>query len=79
MSGYPDGTFRPNAVLTRAEAVSTLNRIMGVKPVEEETKKVEKDVVIDQSGTKLKDQTIEGNLTISEKVGKGNVTLSNVE
>ncbi|MCQ4935282.1 S-layer homology domain-containing protein, partial [Anaerotignum propionicum] len=79
MSGYPDGTFRPNAVLTRAEAVSTLNRIMGVKPVEEETKKVEKDVVIDQSGTKLKDQTIEGNLTISDKVGNGKVTLSNVE
>ncbi|SHF09234.1 S-layer homology domain-containing protein, partial [Anaerotignum propionicum] len=79
MSGYPDGTFRPNAVLTRAEAVSTLNRIMGVKPVEEETKKTEKDVVIDESGTKLKDQTIEGNLTISDKVGKGKVTLSNVE
>ncbi|WP_304508981.1 S-layer homology domain-containing protein, partial [Anaerotignum sp.] len=78
MSGYPDGSFKPNAVLTRAEAVSTLNRIMGITtPEEEET--TDKDVVIDKDDTKLKDQTIEGNLIISEKVGDGEVYLDNVE
>ncbi|HCT64172.1 MAG TPA: hypothetical protein DIC60_02670 [Lachnospiraceae bacterium] len=77
MSGYPDGTFNPNAVLTRAEAVSTLNRIMeaGTK----ETTVTEKDVVVDKDDTKIENQTIEGNLTISEKVGDGEVYLSNVE
>ena len=28
MSGYPDGTFRPNAYLTRAEAASILSRLV---------------------------------------------------
>ncbi|MDD3417090.1 MAG: S-layer homology domain-containing protein [Lachnospiraceae bacterium] len=77
MSGYPDGTFKPNAVLTRAEAVSTLNRIMGT--VTEQTTVTEKDVVIDLDDTKLENQTVAGNVIISEKVGDGEVYLSNVE
>ncbi|MDD4844791.1 MAG: S-layer homology domain-containing protein, partial [Anaerotignum sp.] len=79
MSGYPDGTFNPNAVLTRAEAVSTLNRIMGAATDEKETPVSDEDVVIDKDDTKLENQTIEGNLTISEKVGDGEVYLKNVE
>jgi len=55
MSGYPDGTFKPNAVLTRAEAVSTLNRIIEIAD-EEETTTSEKDVVIQKDDTKLKNQ-----------------------
>ena len=78
MSGYPDGSFQPNAVLTRAEAVSTLNRIMGEEPEKEEVVN-EKDIVIEKDDTKLEDQTVEGNVTISEKVGDGEVYLSNVE
>ena len=31
-SGYSDGTFRPNAVITRAEAVSMLNRLLDRSP-----------------------------------------------
>lgn len=77
MSGYPDGTFKPNEVLTRAEAVSTLNRIMGT--VTEQTTVTEKDVVIDLDDTKLENQTVAGNVIISEKVGDGEVYLSNVE
>lgn len=34
MNGYPDGTFRPNSLLTRAEAVSTLNRLFGRLPLQ---------------------------------------------
>src|SRR5690606_10172241 len=33
MKGYPDGTFRPNAALTRAEAVSALNRMFERQPL----------------------------------------------
>jgi len=33
MKGYSDGSFRPNEGLTRAEAVSALNRIFGRQPL----------------------------------------------
>ncbi len=32
MSGYPDGSFNPNQNITRAEVVSTINRILDRKP-----------------------------------------------
>ncbi|MNP71465.1 Cellulosome-anchoring protein precursor [compost metagenome] len=31
MQGFPDGTFKPNAPITRAEAVVMINRIIGTK------------------------------------------------
>jgi hypothetical protein len=33
MRGYPDGTFRPNQPITRAEAVAVINRLMGRGPL----------------------------------------------
>jgi hypothetical protein len=33
LKGYSDGTFRPNAVLTRAEAVVAINRAIGRAPL----------------------------------------------
>ncbi|TFB14677.1 hypothetical protein E3U55_12815 [Filobacillus milosensis] len=35
MSGYPDGSFRPNQTLTRAEAVIVFNRLLDRKPIQE--------------------------------------------
>jgi len=32
LEGYPDGTFRPNNYITRAEAVTGMNRILGRAP-----------------------------------------------
>jgi len=32
MRGYPDGTFRPNAFITRAEVMTTINRMLGRVP-----------------------------------------------
>ena len=32
INGYPDGTFRPNAPITRAEAMAIVNRVLGRKP-----------------------------------------------
>lgn len=33
MKGYPDGTFRPGQTVTRAEAVTMMNRSIGRAPV----------------------------------------------
>ena len=32
INGYPDGTFRPDAPITRAEAMAIVNRVLGRKP-----------------------------------------------
>jgi hypothetical protein len=32
ITGYTDGTFRPNATVTRAEAVTMINRMLGRNP-----------------------------------------------
>lgn len=34
VNGYQDGTFRPEGFLTRAEAVTMLNRLLGIEPDE---------------------------------------------
>lgn len=37
MNGYLDHTFRPNQSLTRAEAVTIVNRLLGRRPLTEAT------------------------------------------
>lgn len=34
ISGYPDGTFRPENRITRAETVTMLNNVLDIKPIE---------------------------------------------
>ena len=34
VAGFPDGTFRPEALLTRAQAVTIINRLLGRNPFE---------------------------------------------
>jgi hypothetical protein len=92
VAGYTDGTFRPKVHATRAEAAVVLDR--GRKFVVEETitsfdkagtygpetgiETIESDVVINADGVVLQNTVIQGNLTISEKVGGGDVTLNNI-
>ena len=87
MTGYPDGSFDANASISRAEAVSSLNRMLGgtayqptqpTTPTTDTTKTTSDDVVIEDKGTTLKNQTVDGNVTIAKSVGNGDVTLRNV-
>lgn len=87
MTGYPDGSFDANASISRAEAVSSLNRMLGgtayqptqpTTPTTDTTKTTSDDVVIEYKGTTLKNQTVDGNVTIAKSVGNGDVTLRNV-
>ena len=79
MAGYPDGSFGPNKVLTRAEAVLALDKTVNYKPGEKEEDKEEtkkEDMLLTQ--TKLEDTTITGDLTISDRLGTKTITLDNV-
>lgn len=75
MKGYPDGTFKANQVLTRAEAVSTLDRSKQEVSPEAESN----DMVISKADTTVKDTNVEGNIVIEESVGDGSVNLENVK
>lgn len=72
MSGYPDGSFGASAPITRAEAVSSLNRVLGAAETAKE------DFIITEPGTVVKDKVITGDLIIEESVGDGDVYLENV-
>ena len=79
MAGYPDGSFGPNRVLTRAEAVLALDKTVNYKPGDKEEDKEEtkkEDMLLTQS--KLEDTTITGDLTISDRLGTKTITLDNV-
>ncbi len=73
MSGRTDGTFDATNTITRAEAVSSLDRAMG-NVTEEVT---DKDVVVTEDDTVIDGQTIEGNLIIDKAVGEGEVYVKN--
>ncbi|MFW5647534.1 MAG: S-layer homology domain-containing protein, partial [Candidatus Alkaliphilus sp. MAG34] len=90
--GYPDGTFKPKANATRAEAAVILDRSMkiptdgkittfniaGTYGPKDGIETIETDVTINADGIILQNTTIKGDLIISEKVGDGDVTLNNV-
>lgn len=87
--GFGDGTFRPGSLLTRAEAVSILDRALrqryaavydeaGTYGPETGTQTLEGDVLIDTPGVTLQNIFITGNLTIGEGVGEGDAVIDNV-
>ncbi|MBO9608517.1 MAG: S-layer homology domain-containing protein [Paenibacillaceae bacterium] len=91
LSGYPDGTFRPTHPITRAEAVTMLDKAVNLKPAEvvfgekgavygsdDKVTTIAGDVVIDAPDITLKNTVIEGNLRISGQVGDGDVNLQSV-
>lgn len=92
MSLNGKGLFRSNDHITRAEAVVILTRALKVKQQQMEvvfskpgvygpakdSEIVTKNVTVTSPGVTLQNMTIEGNLTIAESVGNGDVFLKNV-
>ncbi|TFE29016.1 S-layer homology domain-containing protein [Cohnella luojiensis] len=88
MKGYVDGTFQPAKALTRAEAISILNRAFnlygtwygeqGTFGPEDGTEAVKGSVIIDKPGVSLQNLDIAGDLIIGKGVGDGDVYLKNV-
>jgi hypothetical protein len=90
MNGYPDGSFQPGTLISRAEAVVILDRSIAaqVKTVNYDkagtygpqsgTETLEGNVFISAAGVILQNVKITGNLFLAESIGTGNVTLKNV-
>lgn len=85
MGGYPDGSFKAQNFITRAEAVVALNKALteiydkaGVYGPAEGTATVKGSVIIKTAGVTLQNTLIEGDLIIDKAVGEGDVTLKNV-
>lgn len=91
MSGYPDGYFKPNVPLTRAEALVLIHNCIearklaavvynkpGVYGLQASPTIIKGNVRIEAAGVMLENAVIEGDLTIGREVGDGEVTLKKV-
>lgn len=82
LRGYPDGTIRPEAPVTRAELVSIASRALPVVALAGGTVTpgtVKGSAVIGRAGTVLKDAIIEGDLYLTEAIGEGEALLDGVK
>ncbi|GIP23667.1 hypothetical protein J22TS3_39420 [Paenibacillus sp. J22TS3] len=89
IEGYEDGTYRPNANLTRAEGVVLLSRMLNAQTVTYDkagtygpaagTVTVLGNVTINAAGTTLQNTVIRGNLLLGKGIENGDVTLKNVK
>lgn len=81
VKGDSEGTFRPQAPITRGEVATLLARTIGT-PLNQAGSStlgmVSGNVMISASGVELHDTTINGDLYITAGVGLGYVTLNNV-
>lgn len=90
LSGYEDGSFRPEGSLTRAEAVVMLTRAAEVQSKKEYdhagifgpetgTEIVQGNAVISAPGVTLRNLIIEGDLLLAKSIGEGDILLEQVE
>ncbi|AEI42402.1 carbohydrate binding domain-containing protein [Paenibacillus mucilaginosus] len=82
ITGYPDGTFRPQEPITRAETVSLLKRLTGEVFHKQGTYgKAESmpNAIVNAPGIKLSDAAIAGRLYLTEGLGGGDVVLERVQ
>jgi hypothetical protein len=90
MRGYPDQTYRPAELITRAEAIVTLDRALtassktytydkaGTFGPETGSEQIGGNVSINATGVTLQNVKITGDLLLAEGIGEGDVTLKNV-
>lgn len=81
LNGYPDGTFRPQASITRAEIVSLLDRLApryyaqaGVVNGGE----IAGSVLVNGDGVTLTNARVSGNVYLAPGIGNGDAVLDNV-
>ena len=77
MSGYPDGDFKGDRYLSRAEAVIALDKALNYNASTTDNREVLKNYKL--TDTSLKDKIIKGDLTISSSLSKKDVVLDNVK
>lgn len=80
ITGYTDGSFRPQDSITRAEVVKLISNISGVIINEPSTisQDITTNIVVNRSGATLKDMNIDGDVYLTEGVGNGSINLDNV-
>ncbi|NGZ77055.1 glycosyl hydrolase [Saccharibacillus alkalitolerans] len=81
LNGYPDGSFRPKAPITRAETVTLFDRLVSRYYAEAGTVTggaIAGNALVNRSGVVLKDARIAGNLYLTPGIGNGDAELDNV-
>lgn len=85
MTGYSDNTLRPNGEITRAEAVTMLDRVVGVLIDEEgtygpseEISTIYNNITITAKDVVLQNTVIKGDLILAAGIKDGEVNLNNV-
>lgn len=79
--GYPNGTFRPEVPITRAEIVTLIDKLVSAyypAAGTYTTGKIQSSAVVNHGGVILKDAVIQGNLYLAPGIGDGEVTLDHV-
>ncbi|WP_235289358.1 S-layer homology domain-containing protein [Paenibacillus tarimensis] len=81
LSGFPDGTFRPRAELTRAEAVTIINKLIQelISKPGDYSQHITGNLVVNTPDVLLKNMKIDGDLYVAQGVGSGEITLDDVE
>lgn len=77
MAGYPDGDFKGDRYLTRAEAVIALDKTLNYKAPAEDDREELNNYTLKE--TSLKDKIIKGDLVISSSLSKKDISLDNVK
>lgn len=79
VSGFPDGSFKPEKLLTRAEAIKMINNVMGtlVADAAAHSNVTGKNLVVNTGGSVLSNINLSGDLYITAGVGEGDVTIKN--